>query len=140
MKSSMAEATSLPAASVAVFRRGELLLIRRGKNPYRDLWTLPGGVLEPNESAEEAARRELTEETGLIAGNLHLVTRHEPELGDRRYVISVFLCTHFSGTPRAGDDAAEIAWRNASNLGGLPMTPGLPEIIQLAQELALRLL
>jgi 8-oxo-dGTP diphosphatase len=139
MKSSMTVADPVPAASVAVFRHGELLLIRRGKMPYLNYWTLPGGVLEPNETAEEAARRELAEETGLVAGDLHFVTLHEPETRHRRYAISVFLCTHFTGIPRAGDDAAEIAWQDASDLDGLAITPGTPEIIQRAYALSLRL-
>jgi 8-oxo-dGTP diphosphatase len=138
VKPSMTPTPPVPAASIAVFRRGEVLLARRGKPPYKNRWTLPGGALELNETAEQAARRELAEETGLVAEDLNFVTLHEPETHRRRYSISVFFCTRFSGEQRAGDDAAELAWRKLTELDGLSMTPGTAAIILTAHKHSLR--
>jgi 8-oxo-dGTP diphosphatase len=56
------------AASVAVFRDGRVLLAARTAPPYDQVFSLPGGLVEPGESLEQAALRELTEETGVTAG------------------------------------------------------------------------
>ena len=58
------------AVSVAVVRGNRLLLVKRGREPSRGLHAFPGGRVEPGETNEEAARRELFEETGLRAENL----------------------------------------------------------------------
>ena len=54
-------------ASIAVFKGDTVLLVQRGRAPFRGLWSLPGGSIEPGESASEAALRELKEETGITA-------------------------------------------------------------------------
>ena len=54
-------------ASIAVFKGDTVLLVQRGRAPFRGLWSLPGGSIEPGESAREAALRELKEETGITA-------------------------------------------------------------------------
>ena len=53
------------AASVALINGDRVLLIQRARNPWRGMWSLPGGRLEPGETAEEAAGREVREEVGL---------------------------------------------------------------------------
>src|SRR5689334_9694358 len=55
------------AASAVMFRYESVLLVLRDKEPAKDLWSLPGGAIEAGETAEDAARREVEEETGLIA-------------------------------------------------------------------------
>ena len=57
---------------VAVLRPGAVLLVQRGRPPNLGAWSLPGGAQEVGETAEEAARRELLEETGVTAGPLQL--------------------------------------------------------------------
>ena len=54
-------------ASIAVFKGDTVLLVQRARAPFRGLWSLPGGSIEPGESAREAALRELKEETGITA-------------------------------------------------------------------------
>jgi 8-oxo-dGTP diphosphatase len=59
---------SAPLNGVALiieYLGGKIVLVKRGKEPYRGLWALPGGGIEPGETNEEAALREAKEETGL---------------------------------------------------------------------------
>ncbi len=97
-------------------RGGEVLLARRGKAPLLGSWSLPGGAQELGETVEEAARRELREETGLLAGELHLIavvnSLHRDEWGRLRfhYTIIDFAALAAGGTLRRGDDVAEVRW------------------------------
>lgn len=103
-----------PALSVdAVWlRRGRVLLVRRGRSPFRGAWALPGGFVEPNETVEEAMGRELLEETGLCGRPARIVGVYSgPDRDPRHPTTTVaFLIRGRGGTPRGGDDAAEAAW------------------------------
>ncbi|WP_351233037.1 NUDIX domain-containing protein [Streptomyces sp. NPDC002133] len=107
---------------LAVFtvRDGELhvLLIERGQEPYKGAWALPGGFVLPHESAGQAARRELAEETGLSASTaaaLHLEqlrTYSDPDRDPRMRVVSVAYTALVPDLPepRGGGDAAHARW------------------------------
>ena len=89
-------------------RGDEVLLIRRGKPPRMGEWSIPGGRIEWGERAEDAALRELEEETGVqaeIAGLLDVVDGLFGE--ERHYVLVDYAAIWRAGEPRAGDDAAE---------------------------------
>lgn len=89
-----------------------VLLVKRGDHPFRGKWALPGGFVNVNESIEEAAVRELKEETDLTVEDGYLEqlkTYGGPNRDPRGYVIStayVALVPH-ADSPTAGDDAAE---------------------------------
>lgn len=105
---------------------GRLLVIRRGHEPGRGLWSLPGGRCEPGEDAAAAAVREAYEETGLVLTAGRLVGRVErPGPGGVTYVIDDLACTVAGGTLRAGDDADEVRWVGPAELAALPVTDGL---------------
>lgn len=91
-----------------------VLLIRRKHDPFADCWALPGGFVNMEESLEDAARRELLEETGVCLGTLEqLAAFGAPQRDPRGRVISVaFLARVDPGQvqPRGGDDATEAAW------------------------------
>jgi len=95
------------------------LLIRRARPPAAGAWSLPGGAQRLGETAEECARRELREETGLTAGELVLVGHadsiHRDADGriEYHYTILDFAARYEGGAPVAGDDAADFAWARA---------------------------
>ncbi|THJ74938.1 NUDIX domain-containing protein [Candidatus Frankia alpina] len=110
------ETTRLTADVVALSDRGgvpHVLLIRRGWPPYTGMWALPGGHIDAGETAEDAARRELAEETGLHAEDLTLVgVWADPGRDPRGRYASWVYRTHLYDlpTPTAGDDAAAAEW------------------------------
>lgn len=101
-------------------RRGrlELLLIRRGKAPFKGRWALPGGFVEPGETLEAAARRELAEETGVRAGAVRQVgVFGDPGRDPRGWVVAVaFLMRAKPGQARGSDDASDARWFSAAKL------------------------
>ena len=92
--------------------RGRVLLVRRGRPPFRGMWALPGGFVEPQETVEETVVRELREETGLTGRPGKLVGVYSgPERDPRKPTTTVaFLIRGRPGRPRRGDDAAAAAW------------------------------
>lgn len=102
----------VPCVGVVCLRDGEVLLIRRGREPRMGEWSLPGGRIEPGERAMDAALRELREETGVeaeILGLVDVVDGLFPEHG-RHYVLIDYVARWTGGEPTAGDDAAEAAF------------------------------
>jgi 8-oxo-dGTP diphosphatase len=88
--------------------RGRLLLIRRKNPPFQGQYALPGGFVDYGETTEQAAARELAEETGLAATTLFLIGVYsDPARDPRGHTVSIaYLVTVASHAPRAGDDAA----------------------------------
>ena len=110
---------------IAIDARGRLLLIKRGTNPGRGLWSLPGGHVEPGEDDAAALVREMAEETGLVvAAGPHVGT---VVVGP--YRIADYRCTVLGGTLAAGDDAADARWVDAAGYAALPLVEGLRETL-----------
>jgi 8-oxo-dGTP diphosphatase len=98
---------------VVVFKGDAILVIKRGKPPFEGRWSIPGGGIEHGERLEDAARREVREETGLdirIGGLIGVFealpgVAADPAL-DRHVVLIDYWATWVAGEPVAGDDAA----------------------------------
>lgn len=95
-----------------IIHEGNILLIKRGKEPYINFWALPGGFVEYGETTEEAVIREVKEETGLSCAIVGLVGVYSaPDRDPRGHTISVaYLMRVEQGQVKAGDDAAGAAW------------------------------
>jgi len=105
----------LPTVDVIVDINGKVVLIKR-KNPPL-LWALPGGFIDYNESAEDAAAREIREETGLEITNLKQFHCYsDPERDPRFHTVTIVFTARSTGTPSAGDDAAGAGLFDAENL------------------------
>jgi len=91
---------------------GRVLLVRRGRPPFRGRWALPGGFVEGHESVEAAVARELLEETGLRARPRRLVGVYSgPGRDPRGPTVSLaYEMQGRAGPPTGGDDAAEARW------------------------------
>jgi len=116
------------AASVALIRNGEVLLIQRAFEPWRGAWTLPGGRTEPGESAEDCARRELGEELGLMMEDLHPVTTMKLGASDR-FRLAVFATTRFGGEIVPSNEIAAIRWVQPDRIAELSTTPDLAQVL-----------
>ena len=111
--------------------RGRLLLIRRGQEPGRGLWSLPGGRVEPGETDHEAVVREVAEETGLRVRPGRLVgrvSRAAPSGGV--YDIADYAC-EVAGEDalRPGTDADDARWVTATDYAELPLVYGMTEAL-----------
>ena len=125
------------AVGVVCLRGDEVLLIRRGQPPLQGDWSLPGGRIEWGERAEDAALRELGEETGVRAELLGLAAVVDGLFGpDRHYVLIDYAARWLEGEPAAGDDAAEAAFHPLADLEGLGMWSETVRVIRLAQAMA----
>jgi 8-oxo-dGTP diphosphatase len=128
------------AVSAAIFRDGRVLLVRRRRPPSADLWSLPGGHIEPGEAALDAVHRELREETAIsaritdIAAVHDVIHRNDSDVLLFHRVIIVFCGEWQSGEPEAGDDAAAAGWYDPDALDGLPVTDGLAGIVLAARQ------
>ncbi len=128
----------VPAASIAVFRDGKVLLARRARPR---LWSLPGGRIEPGETAEQAALRELREEVGVEAeivapaGEREAVWHDSNSTVVARFRIRAFAARWRAGEPKTGPEAIEVRWVDPDKVGELETSEGLAEIVAAARRL-----
>ena len=115
---------SAEGASIVALRRDSVLLVKRGRGLFAGLWSFPGGRIDPGETAEAAARRELAEETGLTLGALASLGLFRPAAEHSALVIEVFAGRASAGEPVAGDDASEARFVPFERVLSLSTTPG----------------
>lgn len=128
------------AASAVVLRRdGRVLLVQRDRPPLEGVWTLPGGRIEPGESSEVAAAREVSEETGLAI----VVGTRVADVEVASYVIAVhaakLAALHDDDALDEAvptDDARALTWATDDDLARLGVPPSTADAIARARELS----
>jgi ADP-ribose pyrophosphatase YjhB (NUDIX family) len=105
----------LVGVGAVVVREGRVLLVRRGTEPLKGHWTLPGGLLEVGEALVAGVIREVREETGLDVEPIELIElldriHRESDRVRYHYVIADYLCRVTGGELRAASDADAVRW------------------------------
>ena len=100
----------ITAVGAVVFRGDEALIIRRGREPLKGQWSIPGGKVQYGEKLQDAVSREVREETGIeikVLGLLDVFESLPPSPEAPHYVMIDYVAEWVAGEPLAGDDAAE---------------------------------
>jgi ADP-ribose pyrophosphatase YjhB (NUDIX family) len=124
-----------------IFRHGKMLLIERGREPFKGYWSLPGGVLEVGETLERGVAREVKEETGLEVTPVALVEIFERLILDQsgrpeyHYVLIDFLCRARPGKLAPASDVLRAEWVRLMDLADYRLTDGVLEVIGKALKL-----
>jgi ADP-ribose pyrophosphatase YjhB (NUDIX family) len=121
----------LVGVGAVVVDEGRVLLVRRGTEPLRGQWSLPGGLLELGEPLSAGVVREVREETGLIIEPMELIElldriHREGERVRYHYVIADYLCRVVGGALKAASDADAVRWVERAEWNSHP--PRLPAV------------
>jgi mutator protein MutT len=123
-------------AGVVFNTKDEVLLVRRGKEPGKGSWGIPGGAVELGERMKDAVKRELMEETGVTVDPIELITivdRVYPDDDGRvrfHYIIVEYLCQAADVTPMASDDVDRALWVSPEAAEEYPLPAITHEVIR----------
>jgi mutator protein MutT len=126
----------IAGVGVVVFKEDKVLLIRRGKEPGRGRWGLPGGAVELGETLAQAAEREVDEECGIeieIRDVIEVIDRIIPADGGQiryHYILIDLLAEHRRGDPIASSDASEVRWVLEKELDQLELSQATSRVIR----------
>lgn len=124
------------AVGAVVFKDERILLVQRGQAPAEGYWAIPGGSVEIGESLQQAARREILEETGVS------IRAREPVFtfdiiekdadGNVRfhYVVVDVMADYLEGSLRPGGDAADARWVSSGELSRLKVSPATLDLLK----------
>jgi len=124
---------------IVVLKPDAVLLVRRGKPPNMGAWSLPGGAQEVGETAEDAARRELLEETGVtvgpltLAANVDTIRRDAAGRVQYHYTIIDFAAAWLDGEPVASTDVSEAIWAPLDGLDAYGLWTEAHRVIAIAR-------
>ncbi|MCF8031821.1 MAG: NUDIX hydrolase [Desulfarculaceae bacterium] len=113
----------------------EVLVVQRGAEPSKGLWSIPGGGAEVGETLAQACAREVAEETGLVVSVgpivevLERILRDDQGQVEYHYVLIDFVCSSPRLEPRAGDDAADARWASLDSLESMGLTPDTRRVV-----------
>lgn len=119
-----------------VFHNNAVLLVKRGQPPNAGQWAIPGGRLKTGETLQQAAEREILEETGIHikAGQpvfaFDLIEKDQDNNCSLHYVIIDLAADYLQGEPIAGDDASEARWIKADELANLTVNNTTLELLK----------
>jgi len=127
-----------------VIHEGRALLIRRGTEPLKGQWSIPGGTLDLGETLAQGVARELREETGLEVRVLDLIEIFErifpnpdggnphPSRPQYHFVIADYLCDVISGTPAPSSDVTDVALVREEDLAAFHLSPTATRVVKKA--------
>ena len=124
------------AVGAVVFSDDRVLLVLRGRAPAKGQWAIPGGNVKLGESLQQAAEREILEETGIIIEAGQPIYTFDAIVRDAdgaicfHYVIVDLAAGYVSGVPQPGDDAREVRWVAAHELAALAVSPRTIDLLQ----------
>ena len=122
-----------------VIKDGKVLLVKRGVDPNKGAWAIPGGSLKLGETLQEGAEREIMEETGIIikAGKpFYFFDFFEKDEDGRirfHYVVADMESEYISGELQAGDDALDARWVSPKELKDLSASENTLKILESLQ-------
>jgi 8-oxo-dGTP diphosphatase len=126
----------LVGVGAVIICNGKILLEKRKSEPGRGKWTIPGGLVELGESAEQTVMREVKEETNLkveepkLIDVVNSITMDEDGEIKYHFVIVDYFLKLKSGTLKAADDAAELRWVKFSEVENYDLTKSFREFFQ----------
>ena len=126
----------LVAVGAVVFKEDKVLLVLRAKPPAENHWTIPGGSVELGETLQEAAEREIWEETGLTiqAGEpvytFDVIERDPKGAILFHYVIVDLVADYVSGELRPGDDAIDVCWASSMDVKSLKVSDATRKLLK----------
>lgn len=120
-------ATPRVGVGAITVKGGKVLLVKRGIEPSKGLWAIPGGTLKLGETLQECAAREIWEETGIrikVGDSVYVFDFLERD--DKRkikfhFIVVDFAAEYLSGEPQGADDALEAHWLSPAELSELPV-------------------
>ena len=128
------------AASACIWRDGHVLIAQRAKPPV-GIWALPGGHVEPGETAQQAAIRELNEETGMTAGLdtlvglFDIIRRDDGGNVTNHYTIACYTGLAGEGEAMPASDTMAVAWVRPEDLGRYQLALQVRKAILMARDL-----
>ncbi|RLD14910.1 hypothetical protein DRI50_04725 [candidate division KSB1 bacterium] len=126
---------------VVLLRGKNVLLVKRGHEPAKGEWSIPGGLIHLGEGAEDAAHRELMEECGIRADIKKVIDIFElieqKDVSEIKYhfVVIEFLAHYIGGVVKAASDAEEAGWFSLQDIDGMSCSNKVKELVRLAMNM-----
>jgi ADP-ribose pyrophosphatase len=124
------------AVGAVVFKDGKVLLTLRGNPPAQGMWAIPGGRVRLGETLQQAAEREIFEETGILIQAeepvfiFETIERDDPGRVRFHYLIVDLAARYVSGEPMPGDDAQDARWVSPEEMPLLPVNPVTRDLLK----------
>jgi 8-oxo-dGTP diphosphatase len=121
---------------VLIKKGNQYLLVKRGQEPAKGIWTVPGGMVEMGEKLEQAAHREVFEECNIKIKDccqidiFEFIERDDKQKIKYHYIVVEFLANYSSGTIGAKSDVDDAAWFSLKDLGNLDTTKETIDLVK----------
>jgi 8-oxo-dGTP diphosphatase len=128
--------TPIAGVGAIVWKDGRILLVKRGKEPNRGKWTVPGGVVELGETLHEALKREVREECSIdievekVLDMFDAITRDDDGRVRYHFIIIDFMAKYAGGEIKAGSDADDCRWVTPEEIAEMDITPSLMAVLR----------